>query len=326
MNQLKKVTLFILFLIPFFLFSQKEYAGVIKDKDTGTELEGVLVFIKPLKISKAGYYSGVETKKNGAFNLATTYSLPLQLEATKKGCKKVVLKIKGNETYFEILMDCAKETIDEILLENNSDNDGDNIINKEDNCPDEFGAADNGGCPWPDDDGDGVTNNIDECPQEVGVASNKGCPFPDADKDGVEDSKDNCPNEPGDADKNGCPANPIEVSDILAKKELLILFEPNSSSISKMNETLISEILKMINKYAFVKIIIEGHSSSDGSSAYNQKLSEERAQSVKDYLVTLGADTSRIKAIGHGEDKPIATNNTKEGRAKNRRVVFVREQ
>ncbi len=326
MNSIKNATLFILFSIPVFLFSQMEFKGVVKDKDTNTELEDVLVFVKPLRVSKAGYYSGVKTRKNGAFNLTTTYNLPLRLEATKAGCKKVIVKIKGSEKYFEILMECEKETIDAIVLENNSDNDGDSVINKEDNCPDEAGDMDNGGCPWPDDDNDGVANNIDECPDVAGKASNKGCPFPDSDDDGVEDSKDDCPNEPGDADKNGCPANPKQVADLMTDEDSSVLFQASSSAVNEMGSTLVLEIATMLSKYPFVRIIIEGHASSDGSRAYNQKLSEERAQSVKSALESSGVDVSRVKAIGYGEDRPIATNSTREGRAKNRRVVFVREE
>ena len=83
------------------MFSQFEFSGVVKDKKTGTELEKVLVVVKPLKITKAGYYGGIYTEKDGLFTVKTTYDLPLELVLTKKGCKSKKVKIRDKKTYFD---------------------------------------------------------------------------------------------------------------------------------------------------------------------------------------------------------------------------------
>ena len=80
----------------------------------------------------------------------------------------------------------------------------------------------------------------------------------------------------------------------------------------------------LLSQYPNVTITAEGHASSDGSSAYNQKLSEQRAAALKDHLVSIGVDANRIETIGYGETKPIEDNNTVSGRKNNRRVEINR--
>ena len=83
------------------------------------------------------------------------------------------------------------------------DNDGDGIKNREDGCPEIFGPAENGGCPWPDADSDGIPDREDQCVYEAGLASLSGCP--DRDGDGIRDDEDECPDKPGNRSENGCP-------------------------------------------------------------------------------------------------------------------------
>ena len=73
-------------------------------------------------------------------------------------------------------------------------------------------------------------------------------------------------------------------------------------------------------KYPNSRFTVEGHTDSVGSNSLNQKLSEERANSVRDFLINEGIDASRLEAVGYGEERPIATNNTRAGRTQNRRV------
>jgi len=80
------------------------------------------------------------------------------------------------------------------------------------------------------------------------------------------------------------------------------------------------DIITILNEYPTAKFSVEGHTDSVGSNSLNQKLSESRALSVKEFLVSKGIDAFRLSAIGYGEDKPIATNNTSKGRTENRRV------
>jgi len=76
-------------------------------------------------------------------------------------------------------------------------------------------------------------------------------------------------------------------------------------------------------EHATITVAVEGHTDSVGSDAYNQKLSERRAQAAVDYLVSQGVDASRLQPTGYGESKPMASNDTADGRAQNRRVDLV---
>ena len=103
-----------------------------------------------------------------------------------------------------------------------------------------------------------------------------------------------------------------------------ILFEVNKADITPESMGTINEIVKMMKEHPDLKFSIEGHTDSDGDKAYNQKLSEERAQAVKKMLVESGLDASRFETKGWGDSKPIDSNSTQEGKANNRRVEFVK--
>ncbi|TNJ45786.1 OmpA family protein [Tamlana fucoidanivorans] len=202
------------------------------------------------------------------------------------------------------------------------DKDGDGVIDKDDECPKTLGPVENKGCPWGDQDGDGVLDNEDECPSEVGPVENNGCPWKDTDGDGVLDKDDKCKYDAGTVANMGCPEVEIteEVQKALNDFAKVILFNHGKSEIKEESHEVLNEIVKILNAYPSAKFSIEGHTDSIGSYAFNQKLSEERAQSVLDFLVENGVDASRLKAVGYGERRPIATNMYKPGRAQNRRV------
>lgn len=106
------------------------------------------------------------------------------------------------------IMDKVDECPDDFGLEQFAgcpDRDLDSIPDKTDNCPDEFGPKENNGCPWGDKDGDGLTDNVDDCPEVPGPEENNGCPWGDIDGDGVTDNIDDCDTIPGPAENNGCP-------------------------------------------------------------------------------------------------------------------------
>lgn len=106
------------------------------------------------------------------------------------------------------IMDKVDECPDDFGLEQFAgcpDRDLDSIPDKDDNCPDEFGPKENNGCPWGDRDADGVLDNVDECPDVPGPEENNGCPWGDIDGDGVTDNIDECDTIPGPAENNGCP-------------------------------------------------------------------------------------------------------------------------
>lgn len=198
------------------------------------------------------------------------------------------------------------------------DTDGDGIIDIEDACPEVAGPAAFNGCP--DTDGDGVPDNLDQCPDVPGAKDNAGCPWPDRDGDGVADKDDKCPDVKGTVANNGCP----EVTEDAIKKlnayAKTILFNSGKSSFQQQTFPVLESITGILKEYPHAKFSIEGHTDSDGSDALNQKLSEERAAAVKNYLIEKGIDASRLESKGFGESKPIDTNKTAKGKANNRRV------
>ncbi|NAS12462.1 OmpA family protein [Poritiphilus flavus] len=198
------------------------------------------------------------------------------------------------------------------------DSDGDGIADKDDACPNEAGLAALAGCP--DADGDGVADKDDQCPNEAGPAENNGCPWPDRDGDGVLDKDDQCPDVAGTVANAGCPEVTEEVQKQLNDYARTILFDTGKSSIKAESTGVMVDIIQILNEYPNAKFTVEGHTDSVGSAKLNQRLSEERANAVRDFLINEGIGSDRLNAIGYGEDKPIATNNTRAGRTQNRRV------
>ncbi|RYC52253.1 OmpA family protein [Flagellimonas olearia] len=198
------------------------------------------------------------------------------------------------------------------------DSDGDGVADKDDACPSTPGLPALAGCP--DADGDGIADKDDACPNEAGPAANKGCPWPDTDGDGVLDKDDQCPEIAGTVANNGCPEVTEEVQKQLNDYARTILFDTGKSSIKAESTSVMVDIIQILNEYPNAKFTVEGHTDSVGSEKLNQELSEKRANSVRDFLIDKGISSSRLTAIGYGEAKPIATNNTRAGRAQNRRV------
>jgi OOP family OmpA-OmpF porin len=167
-----------------------------------------------------------------------------------------------------------------------------------------------------DSDGDGVPDDLDKCPNTPkGVKVNAdGCPL-DTDGDGVPDHLDECPDTPKGATVNsvGCWA-----------LKGVVLFDFDSSDIKPEAHQLLDEVVTILKKNPEIRGVIEGHTDSMGSEEYNQGLSERRAQAIEKYLEEHGIDADRYTVKGHGESKPIASNDTEEGRQENRRVELRR--
>ena len=198
------------------------------------------------------------------------------------------------------------------------DADEDGIADKDDSCPNAKGTKANKGCP--DTDGDGLVDKNDDCPEVAGPAANKGCPWPDTDGDGVLDKDDDCVDQAGPASNNGCPE--ISASEVAQLEELFktVYFKTGSDAFKRETPVLLDKVAKIMTKYSTAKFTISGHADSTGGKKRNQELSESRASKVKDYLVSKGVSSSNLTSEGFGEDMPIASNNTRAGRAKNRRV------
>jgi outer membrane protein OmpA-like peptidoglycan-associated protein len=182
-----------------------------------------------------------------------------------------------------------------------------------------------------DSDEDGILDKDDDCPTEVedldGFEDEDGCPEEDNDEDGVPDEKDECPDLPEEegGDGDGCPSKTyVKIEggqmEIFGK----ILFKTGSSEIDKKSDPLLDQIAAAMKANPQVKKIrVEGHTDDVGGSDLNQRLSEERAASVKSALESRDVDDDRLESKGYGESKPTAPNRTPAGRAKNRRVEFI---
>src|SRR5690554_1854837 len=208
-----------------------------------------------------------------------------------------------------------------------ADRDGDGIYDIDDKCPDVAGVPENDGCPA-DRDGDGVYDTVDKCPDVPGVPENDGCPA-DTDGDGVLDDVDECPTEAGPADNNGCPIKRVVVTVKSIKISEKVFFALAKADIKKESFDLLDEIATVINDNPRIKKIeIQGHTDSSGRASFNDKLSEERAKSVHDYLVNKGVDAERLTYKGYGSNQPLVPvaegeKESSEVAAQNRRVEFI---
>jgi len=172
-----------------------------------------------------------------------------------------------------------------------------------------------------DSDKDGVVDAQDSCPNTpAGAAVNaQGCAL-DSDGDGVYDHQDNCPATAKHlkVDANGCPM----MMDKTVSIELNVLFDNDSSVVKQAYYSEVERVANFMNEYQDAEVEIQGFTDSRGAAAYNETLSQARANAVAKVLSeSFEIATSRVSAKGYGEDKPVATNDTAAGRALNRRVV-----
>lgn len=164
-----------------------------------------------------------------------------------------------------------------------------------------------------DEDGDGVADRDDKCPNTPeGITVNeRGCEL-DSDNDGVVDSKDKCPDTSKEfvVDGYGCPQTAT----------LKVNFAPSSYAVSEELINDLKEFAQFLQDNTGYQVIVYGYTDNTGNDELNKKLSQNRAESVKEALIRYGISEIRLTAIGKGEENPVADNTTKEGRAANRRI------
>ena len=214
------------------------------------------------------------------------------------------------------------------------DTDGDGIPDSRDQCvlepEDGDGYLDTDGCPEPDNDLDRLLDESDRCtndPEDMdGYQDDDGCPDRDNDADGMTDVEDQCPNEPGPRDENGCPRvyQDVEVTREAIRIHQTIHFEFNRAVIRPVSFPILNTVAQVMRDYPDINVEVQGHTDSRGADEYNMRLSDERANAVREYLIQQGIPAARMTARGYGETRPIESNRTSAGRAANRRVEFVR--
>ncbi len=210
------------------------------------------------------------------------------------------------------------------------DTDKDGVADKDDACPDVAGVKSLKGCP--DTDVDGVADSDDKCPntKKGNKVDASGCPL-DQDKDGVVDAEDDCPTVAGSKDNKGCPvkvpevkkeitADQVEIQNI---KVIPVHFLSDKSYVTDYSKNILNKLIQTLNSNPQYSVNVYGYADSQGPDDHNIKLSQDRIKSVVAYLSSKGISANRIiQQKAFGEAKPIAPNNTEEGRLQNRRVEF----
>lgn len=223
------------------------------------------------------------------------------------------------------------------------DSDGDGVPDAQDQCPDtpKWARVDKRGC-IPDSDGDGIDDSKDECPgTPAGTPVDaKGCvvqaqppappvaepvapvapvEVPDEDKDGVPDADDKCPHTPPhmEVDEHGC----VKPEDVTLHN---VHFDVDSSRLTADGYTLLRQVAAALKAQPDLKVEVVGHADATGSVKHNLKLSQERAQVVRDFLTYAGVAPQQLAPKGAGKSQPIRDNKNREDRSYNRRVEFRR--
>jgi outer membrane protein OmpA-like peptidoglycan-associated protein len=217
------------------------------------------------------------------------------------------------------------------------DNDEDGVLDGADHCPldpeDRDGFEDADGCPDPDNDKDGLLDARDKCPNDAedadGFEDGDGCPDLDNDGDGIPDREDLCPNEPetknGYADEDGCPDE--EQVRVVGQRIVLddrIHFEVNNAIIRQVSFGLLERVSKLLREHPeYERVEIQGNTDQRGTKAFNQKLSEDRALSVLEFLTKHGVERQRLTSVGFGSEHLFVDKATEHALFLNRRVEFV---
>ncbi len=215
------------------------------------------------------------------------------------------------------------------------DTDGDGVVDGKDKCPNTpKGCTVNAEGCQADADADGVCDGLDKCantPKGCRVDA-KGCPI-DSDGDGVCDGIDQCPGTASGVpvDAKGCPPPPPPPPAYIpvAKEELVlerVFFETNKAVLTSASSETLDKVAASLIANPDVKLQVAGHTDNTGTAKYNLKLSDARASTVMNYLISKGVNPAMLSSKGYGLTEPIADNKTAEGRGQNRRVGLRRQE
>ena len=160
-----------------------------------------------------------------------------------------------------------------------------------------------------------------------GFQDDDGCPDEDNDNDTVKDVDDLCPNTPGSRPESGRAVRDLVV---VTAKEIRITqqiqFDTNKATIKAVSFPILDAVDDVLAANPKITLEVQGHTDNVGAAAYNQKLSQQRADSVKAYLVKKGIPDARLVSKGYGMAQPLVPNNSAANKALNRRVQFIRTE
>ena len=199
------------------------------------------------------------------------------------------------------------------------DKDKDGIGDSDDACPDQPGPSNNRGCPT-DRDNDGVADVDDHCPDQPGDVERKGCPKEDTDQDGLEDAEDGCVNTPGPKENHGCPVLSDADQELIRKTAAEILFIEPGVELKPTSYSPLEELARWLEAHPAALLLVSAHTDSEGAQTDKITLSKERAESVRQFLISKNINPLRVTTAYYGGAKPVADNNTPEGRLRNNRV------
>lgn len=263
----------------------------------------------PVAVAKDSDGDGVNDTDDACANT------PANVQVDAKGCP-----LDGDKDGVADYLDkCAMSAIGEIVDSNGcaKDSDGDGVRDRNDSCANtpENVQVDEKGCPL-DSDNDGIADYLDKCVNSAAneIVDENGC-AKDSDGDGIKDTSDICQNTPlgFKVDKNGCEIG----------FNLFIEFASNSANIEAEYNSQLQTFADFLVQFPKYGVEINAYTDSRGAKDYNQMLSEKRAKAVYDKLISLGVAADRMKYKGYGEENPIASNATREGRKQNRRIEAV---
>ncbi len=155
-----------------------------------------------------------------------------------------------------------------------------------------------------------ITNSAIQVGVTIGFPAGESIYTPkDSDGDGISDNEDKCPDVAGTANNLGCP-------------DMVLYYSHSEANLDSADMMNLDKVVTFLNNNPSLNIVIEGYTSTEGESDFNQKLSEKRANASMEYLLSKGISKKRMKAIGYGEQFAIGDNDTEEGKIKSRRVVI----
>ena len=284
--------LLFLFISNYNLYSQIRVSGKIIDRKSKLELEGVKVILKSANVRGGGFFTGVLTEENGNFDVTTSFRYPLDLVATKIGCKRVVIPLERKKSIYRVVMECEDETIQKIISEkkiktnNSPEANPDKLIF----LPDDEVPIDKDSILLNDFDKDGDELEILIYKTVYGglLQLNDGSYnyIPTSEIEYSSDTAYYILSDGYDSDSSYIVLNKLEIGTDLAEVIDInpIYFDSNSSEIREDAQNELEKIVEIMKNYPKMIIEIGSHTDCTGSEEYNLKLSDDRAKSSARYI------------------------------------------